>query len=245
MPRSNGIYSLPPVYLATPGTTVRSEQHNAPLEDIANALTGSVARDGSTPMQANLQMGGRKITGLGAPTAAGDAVTKAYADSISPSETEISMTGPGFIGKGTSGAGKSLRITFGDGLHLVGGGLAVLLGSGLSFVSGAVVAAVSRFASSAETVAGSITNAAVHPAGLRSAFDARSEVGAVGSVAMLRDDGVVGTIAPGTTRPGSDLRYSNSSGTVDGPVPSGIWRLLGVVTSATNESRTSLWVRVS
>lgn len=68
MPRSGGQYSLPPVYIATPGTNIRAEQHNIPLEDIAQALTGSLPRDGSAPMAANLSMGGRKITGLGAPT---------------------------------------------------------------------------------------------------------------------------------------------------------------------------------
>ena len=73
MPRSGGQYSLPPVYIATPGTNIRAEQHNIPLEDIAQALTGSLPRDGSAPMAANLAMGGRKITGLGEPTSSTDA----------------------------------------------------------------------------------------------------------------------------------------------------------------------------
>lgn len=167
MPRSNGVFSLLPIYQATPGTTIRSEQHNAPLEDIANALTGSLPRDGSAPMQANLQMGGRKVTGLGVPTAAGDAATKAYADGLTPTETSIDMTGPGFIGKGTAGAGKSLRITFGDGLRLISGALTVNLGAGLSIVSGAIVAAVSRIATQAEAEAGTENTAAMTP--LRSA----------------------------------------------------------------------------
>lgn len=76
MPRSGGQYSLPPVYIATPGTNIRAEQHNIPLEDIAQALTGSLPRDGSAPMAANLPMGGRKITGLGAPTSDTDAARK-------------------------------------------------------------------------------------------------------------------------------------------------------------------------
>lgn len=75
MPRNgSGSYSLPPVYLATPGTTVRSEQHNVPLQDIAQALSDSLPRNGSAPMTGNLPMGGRRITGLGAATANGDAV---------------------------------------------------------------------------------------------------------------------------------------------------------------------------
>lgn len=73
MPRSGGIYTLPPGYFATPGQSIRTEQHNPVLEDIAQAITGSVARDGSSPMLGDLQMNGRKITNLAAGTASGDA----------------------------------------------------------------------------------------------------------------------------------------------------------------------------
>ena len=74
MPRSgSGIYTLPPVYVAVPGTTVRSEQHNAPLEDLADAMTGSLPRNGAAPMTGNLNMNGRKIVNLLAATAPGDA----------------------------------------------------------------------------------------------------------------------------------------------------------------------------
>ena len=73
MPRSGGIFSLIASYFATPGQTIRTEQHNPVLEDIATALTGSVARDGSSPMLGNLPMNGRKITNLGPATQASDA----------------------------------------------------------------------------------------------------------------------------------------------------------------------------
>ena len=72
MPRAGGIFSLIASYFATPGQTIRTEQHNPVLEDIAQALTGSVARDGSSPMLGNLPMNGRKITNLGAATLASD-----------------------------------------------------------------------------------------------------------------------------------------------------------------------------
>lgn len=75
MPTSNGNFSLVPGYLAVPGTTIMSQQHNAPLEDIAVELNATVRRDGTRPMQASLPMGGNKITGLAAATDAGDAVT--------------------------------------------------------------------------------------------------------------------------------------------------------------------------
>lgn len=176
MPRSNGVFSLLPIYQATPGTTIRSEQHNAPLEDIANALTGSLPRDGSAPMQANLQMGGRKVTGLGAPTAAGDAATKAYADGLTPTETSIDMTGPGLIGKGTAGNGKSLRITFGDGLRLLSGALTVNLGAGLSIVSSAIVAAVSRFSTATEAQERTNNDSAMTPLRTEQAINAAFQV---------------------------------------------------------------------
>ena len=76
MPRTGGSYSLPPSYKATSGQTIRTEQHNPPLEDIAQALTGSLPRDGSAPMTANLPMNGQKVTNLGAGTAASDAVRR-------------------------------------------------------------------------------------------------------------------------------------------------------------------------
>lgn len=66
MPRNaNGIYSLPSVYQATPGTTIRSEQHNVPFEDVAQALTNSLPRDGAAPMTGALNMGLNRINQLG------------------------------------------------------------------------------------------------------------------------------------------------------------------------------------
>lgn len=74
MPRSGGIYTLPPGYFAVDGTTIEVSQHNPPLEDIAQALTDSLPRDGSAPMTGNLPMGSNKITGLAAGTNPADAV---------------------------------------------------------------------------------------------------------------------------------------------------------------------------
>lgn len=74
MPSTPSGYVLPAIYFAVPGTTIRAEQHNRPLEDLAAGVNDSVARDGSRPMTGNLPMAGRKITGLAAGTAAADAV---------------------------------------------------------------------------------------------------------------------------------------------------------------------------
>ena len=81
MPRdSNGNASTDPVYVATPGTTIRAVQHNTPIADIIQMLTGSLARNGTGGMLADLEMGGFKITGLANGTSAQDAVTKAQLD---------------------------------------------------------------------------------------------------------------------------------------------------------------------
>lgn len=81
MPRdSNGNASTDPVYVATPGTTIRAVQHNTPIADIIQMLTGSLARNGTGGMLADLAMGGFKITGLANGASAQDAVTKAQLD---------------------------------------------------------------------------------------------------------------------------------------------------------------------
>lgn len=77
---ASGVYSLPASYFAVNGSTVEVAQHNTPLEDIRDALTDRLMRDGRAPMTGALQMGGHKITGLGGPTAGADAATKDYAD---------------------------------------------------------------------------------------------------------------------------------------------------------------------
>lgn len=76
MPRTAGTFSLVPSYKATSGQTIRTEQHNPPLEDIAQALTDSLPRDGSASMTGNLPMNGKKVTGLGAGTSDADAVRR-------------------------------------------------------------------------------------------------------------------------------------------------------------------------
>ena len=56
MPSANGVYSLPPGYLAVTGSTILASQHNPPLEDIAAALTLRLSRDGTAPMTGALQL---------------------------------------------------------------------------------------------------------------------------------------------------------------------------------------------
>jgi hypothetical protein len=76
----SGTYTLPAGNPVVTGTTISSTWANNSLSDIATALTQSLAKDGQTTPTANIPLGGFKITGLGAPTTAGDAL--AYGSSL-------------------------------------------------------------------------------------------------------------------------------------------------------------------
>jgi hypothetical protein len=47
------------------GTTITAATVNSEMDDIATALTGSMARNGESPATANIPMGGFRLTGLG------------------------------------------------------------------------------------------------------------------------------------------------------------------------------------
>ncbi len=81
---SNGRYSLPPIYKATTGEKVLAEQHNIPFEDVAQALSQCLKRDGSTPAIRNLSMSGFLVTDLGDAKNPGDAVSKKLLDAAVP-----------------------------------------------------------------------------------------------------------------------------------------------------------------
>ena len=71
-----GVYSPPSAnYPAVTGTTISSTDYNAVIADEATALSNCITRDGQSPATASLPMGNNKITGLAAPTLAGDAVS--------------------------------------------------------------------------------------------------------------------------------------------------------------------------
>ena len=75
MPRSSGTYTLPAGNPVVTGTTITSTWANTTLSDIATALTGSVATDGTSPMTGALQMGNNKISGVADGTATSDVAT--------------------------------------------------------------------------------------------------------------------------------------------------------------------------
>lgn len=90
MPRdSGGTHNLVPGYLAVTGQPIEASQHNPVLEDISASLTGSLPRNGSAPMGANLPMAGFKITGMADGSAATDAVTKGQLDAVASVESSI------------------------------------------------------------------------------------------------------------------------------------------------------------
>ena len=71
----SGTYSLPTGNPVVTNTTISSTWANTTLNDIANALSGSVAADGQTTVTGNLQMGNNKIVNLSNGTSATDAAT--------------------------------------------------------------------------------------------------------------------------------------------------------------------------
>ena len=76
----SGTYSLPAGNPVVTGTTISSSWANNTMNDIASALTGSVAADGQTPMTGQLNMNTHKVVGLVAGTAAGEGVEFAQFD---------------------------------------------------------------------------------------------------------------------------------------------------------------------
>lgn len=78
-----GIFSLIPSYKAEPGKTIRTEQHNPPLEDIASGLSSVVLRDGRAGMVGPLPMGGFPIQNMADGINSADAATKGQLDAIS------------------------------------------------------------------------------------------------------------------------------------------------------------------
>lgn len=73
MPRNgSGVYGPPAGTAAVPNTTIESADYNAVVADLSQAMTDSVNVQGTAPFQASQPMGGNKLTGLGAGSAATD-----------------------------------------------------------------------------------------------------------------------------------------------------------------------------
>ena len=83
------------------------------------------------------------------------------------------------------------------------------------------------------TISGTLQNSDVLTA------TASSSAGAVGTYAFLKGET---NSSAGSTKSGSNLRYSNANGTTSG-TPSGNWRLMGYTQTSSNRTKTSLWLR--
>ena len=91
----SGVYSLPPSNPVITGTTISSTWANNTMNDLAAALTDSVAADGQTPMTGNLDLNTHKIVNLVAGTASGDAIE--FAQFKTPTFTgNVTMSSTGF-----------------------------------------------------------------------------------------------------------------------------------------------------
>lgn len=64
----------------TAGRGIASSDHDVHDQDIADALSALLKRDGGNKPSANIDWNGKKITNLGAPTSDADAATKEYVD---------------------------------------------------------------------------------------------------------------------------------------------------------------------
>lgn len=90
---SNGVYSLPPGYLAVSGQTILATQHNPPLEDIGSALSQALLRSGVAPLSGNLSAAGFKLTNLANGADDGDSVNMSQLNSVSSSVTNSAPPG--------------------------------------------------------------------------------------------------------------------------------------------------------
>ena len=90
---SGGNFSLVPSYKATPGQTIRTEQHNPPLEDVASALSSVLVRDGRNGMVGVLNMGSFPITNVAASQTATSAATVGQVQGAMPIGAVIDYAG--------------------------------------------------------------------------------------------------------------------------------------------------------
>lgn len=97
----SGTYSLPAGNPVVTGTTISSTWANTTLQNIADALTQSIAADGQTPLTGSLNANSHKIIDLIPGTQAGDSVE--YSQFIAASGTNVDITG-GTINDTTIGA---------------------------------------------------------------------------------------------------------------------------------------------
>jgi hypothetical protein len=121
----SGTYSLPAGNPVVTGTTISTTWANNTLNDLAAAMTDSVAADGQTPMTGNLDLNSNKIVNLTPAAFAGEAVE--YSQLVAATSV-VTITG-GTINGATIGATTPASGRFttleSTGNTTVGGNLAV------------------------------------------------------------------------------------------------------------------------
>ena len=70
----SGVYTLPASNPVVSGTVIASTWANNTMNDLASAMTDSVAADGQTPMTGPLNMNSNKVTNLATGTISGDGI---------------------------------------------------------------------------------------------------------------------------------------------------------------------------
>lgn len=74
MPENSvGVYTLPPSYKVANGDPTDETQHNPPFEDVAQAISNRLHRDGRTSWTGDQKANGNKLTGLANGVASSDA----------------------------------------------------------------------------------------------------------------------------------------------------------------------------
>lgn len=106
-----GTYTLPAGNPVVDGTDITVTWGNDTMNDIATALSNSIAANGETPITANIPMSGYKLTGVGAAGALTDAETgtgvqkgtATYLTSVGGTADAITATGPYSMAAYTTG----------------------------------------------------------------------------------------------------------------------------------------------
>ena len=122
MPRNaQGLYVLPAGNPVTPGTIIESVWANTTMSDLADAMTGSLPRDGSAPMTGPLTLNGA------VPSSARHAVSKAYVDQFMAYSSGMPIGSVSAFGGSVAPAGwlkcdgsTASRTTYADLFALVG-----------------------------------------------------------------------------------------------------------------------------
>jgi hypothetical protein len=164
MPRNgSGVYSLPAGNPVVPSTTIQSDWANSTLNDVADAVTGSLARDGTGGMSGALRLADGTITipgiafasetttGFSRPTTNAIVASVSAIERVRINASGVSVTGALGVSSDVAVNTNKFNVTAASGNTAIAGTLAV---TGLITAAGGVSGAVTS--SSAAITGGSI-----------------------------------------------------------------------------------------